>query len=39
MDHEDDLNTFKTLVSSVILVAVPLILIKIQPDLKKTRSP
>ena len=36
MDHEDDLNTFKTLVSSVILVAVPLILIKIQPDLKNT---
>ncbi|MCH1978255.1 rod shape-determining protein RodA [Lawsonibacter sp. OA9] len=36
MDHEDDLNTLKTLVSSIILVAVPLILIKIQPDLKNT---
>ena len=36
MDHEDDLNTFKTLVSSIILVAVPLVLIKIQPDLKNT---
>lgn len=36
MDHEDDLNTLKTLVKSIVLLAVPLILIKIQPDLKNT---
>ncbi|MGI6010374.1 MAG: FtsW/RodA/SpoVE family cell cycle protein [Ruminococcus sp.] len=36
MEHEDDLNTLKTLVKSIILIAIPLILIKIQPDLKNT---
>ncbi len=36
MHHEDDLNTLKTIVKSVILLAVPLVLIKIQPDLKNT---
>lgn len=36
MDHEDDLNTLKTLVKSIVLVGIPLILIKIQPDLKNT---
>lgn len=36
MDHEDDLNTWKTILSSVGLLAVPLILIKEQPDLKNT---
>ena len=36
MDHEDDLNTLKTLAKSILLIAVPLILIKIQPDLKNT---
>jgi rod shape determining protein RodA len=36
MDHEDDLNTFKTVITSVILLAIPLVLIKIQPDLKNT---
>ncbi|BFL47357.1 rod shape-determining protein RodA [Lactonifactor longoviformis] len=36
MEHEDDLNTFRTLVQSLILLAVPLVLILIQPDLKNT---
>ncbi len=36
MEHEDDLNTFRTLVQSVILLAVPLSLLLIQPDLKNT---
>ena len=35
MDHEDTLNTCKTILASVVLLAVPLVLIKIQPDLKK----
>ena len=30
MDHENDLNTLKTLAKSILLIAVPLILIKIQ---------
>lgn len=38
MDHEDDLNTLKTLIKSIVLLAVPLILIKIQPDLKIGRA-
>ena len=36
MDHEDDLNTLKTLVQSIVLLAVPLTLIYIQPDMKNT---
>lgn len=36
MAHEEDLNTLKTILSSVGLVTVPLILIAIQPDLKNT---
>lgn len=36
MDHEEDLNTPKTILKSVALLAVPLVLIKIQPDLKNT---
>ena len=36
MDHENDLNTLKTLAKSILLIAVPLILIKTQPDLKNT---
>lgn len=36
MDHEETLNTWKTILSSVGLLSVPLILIKIQPDLKNT---
>jgi len=36
MDHEDSLNTFKTLIKSIALLSVPLILICIQPDLKNT---
>lgn len=36
MDHEDDLNTFKTILKSVGLLAVPLFLIYEQPDLKNT---
>ena len=35
MAHEEDLNTLKTILTSVGLVAVPLALIAIQPDLKK----
>lgn len=34
MDHEDSLNTFKTLIKSIALLSVPLVLIYIQPDLK-----
>ncbi len=36
MDHEDTINTLHTMIESVILLAIPLILIKIQPDLKNT---
>lgn len=36
MDHEEDLNTPKTLAKSVLLLAVPLFLIYEQPDLKNT---
>lgn len=36
MDHEEDMNTPKTILTSVGLLAVPLVLIKIQPDLKNT---
>lgn len=36
MDHEEDLNTPKTLAKSVLLLAVPLLLIHEQPDLKNT---
>lgn len=36
MDHEDTLNTLKTLASSAGLLAVPLFLILEQPDLKNT---
>ena len=36
MDHEEDLNTPKTLATSVLLLAVPLFLILEQPDLKNT---
>ncbi|QOV20703.1 rod shape-determining protein RodA [Blautia liquoris] len=36
MKHEDDLNTFRTIVESLALIAVPLILIAKQPDLKNT---
>ena len=36
MKHEDDLNTLKTILTSVVLLAVPLVLILIQPDLKNT---
>lgn len=36
MKHEDDLNTLKTILTSVALLAVPLVLILIQPDLKNT---
>lgn len=36
MDNEDTLNTFKTLMQSIILMAIPLVLILIQPDLKNT---
>lgn len=36
MDHEEDLNSFRTLVKSAVLLAVPLYLILDQPDLKNT---
>ena len=36
MDHEENLNTLKTLAASAGLLAVPLILILEQPDLKNT---
>lgn len=36
MKHEDDLNTLKTILKAVALIAVPLILIVLQPDLKNT---
>lgn len=36
MDHEEDLNTFKTIGKSVILLGIPLFLIYEQPDLKNT---
>lgn len=36
MTHEETLNTWKTIITSVALLAVPLVLIKIQPDLKNT---
>ncbi len=36
MDHEDTLNTPKTLIQSVLLLAVPLVLIYEQPDMKNT---
>lgn len=36
MDHEEDLNSPKTLAKSAILLAVPLFLILEQPDLKNT---
>lgn len=36
MDHEEELNTPKTLAKSVLLLAVPLLLIYEQPDLKNT---
>ena len=36
MDHEEDLNSPKTLAKSAVLLAVPLFLILEQPDLKNT---
>lgn len=36
MEHEEDLNTLRTIVKSLVLLAVPLALICIQPDLKNT---
>ena len=36
MDHEEDLNTFRTLAKAALLLAVPLVLIYIQPDMKNT---
>ncbi len=36
LEHEDDLNTFKTIAQSLVLLAVPLVMIYIQPDLKNT---
>lgn len=36
MDHEEDLNTLRTLVKAVVLIAIPLSLVLSQPDLKNT---
>lgn len=36
MKHEEDLNTWKTLVKAIVLLAVPLVMIYLQPDLKNT---
>ena len=36
MDHEEDLNTLRTIIKAVILLAIPLSLILSQPDLKNT---
>ena len=36
MDHEDDLNTLKTLAQSSVLLVIPLMLIYVQPDMKNT---
>lgn len=36
MDHENNLNTIKTIFLSVALLATPIILVLIQPDLKNT---
>lgn len=36
MDHEEDLNTLRTIVKAVVLLAIPLSLILSQPDLKNT---
>ncbi len=36
MKHENDLNTVKTIVKSVVLAVIPLVLIFEQPDLKNT---
>ena len=35
MDHEEDLNTLKTLIQSAVLLVIPLMLIYVQPDMKK----
>ena len=36
MDHEEDLNTVRTIAKSALLLLIPLALIYIQPDLKNT---
>lgn len=36
MDHEDDLNTFRTILQSAVLLIIPLVLIYAQPDMKNT---
>lgn len=36
MDHEENLNSFRTIAQAVVLLAVPLFLIYEQPDLKNT---
>ena len=36
MDHEEDLNTFRTIIQAAALLVVPLFLIYSQPDMKNT---
>ena len=36
MDHEEDLNTLKVLAEAAVLIAIPLVLIYAQPDMKNT---
>lgn len=36
LDHEDEINTFRTIGKSIILLIIPLVLIYAQPDMKNT---
>ncbi len=36
MDHEEDLNTLKVLAEAAVLLAIPLVLVYAQPDMKNT---
>lgn len=36
MNHEDNINTVRTILQSILLLVIPLILILVQPDLKNT---
>lgn len=36
LDHEENINSFKVIVQGILLLALPLILVYVQPDLKNT---
>lgn len=36
LDHEENINSFRVIIQSVLLLALPLILVYVQPDLKNT---